>query len=154
MKRIALLLMLMVCSCSETSPESRNISNQDVIAPAYEHSLSDSELHLMEGHAQNGDVMAALALANHYAYAEMDHASAKRWYTVAADGGSIPAMQAMAIYLSESGLGSDCDEAVNWIEKAIEHASDEQMVQNFRLRESLAELKKKKCVKDRQPTPN
>lgn len=104
----------------------------------------------MEKRAESGDVAAALALANHYAYAEMNHASAKRWYRLAADGGSIPAMQAMAIYLSESGPGSDCEEAASWIKKAIERASDEKMIRDFQLRESLAELEKTNCVRARK----
>ena len=104
--------------------------------------LEPADLHAHIRRAESGDTSAALRVAEHYAFAELNTAQEIRWLLVAADRGNIGAMRSLGHhYASDLSGHKNCQEALRWLNRAAKEATPED-AKTHGIAEQLAYVKR------------
>ena len=98
--------------------------------------------------AKQGDVKAAMRVADHYSFGENNTKKSLSWLAMAAERGDIVAMQNIASSLSILGGKENCQMSLAWFERTKREKSIEE-IKEFGIDDSITELRSNfaECVK-------
>lgn len=144
----ALSVLLMGCQESTTStpPESTSDPAEVVTTSTGEMLyLEPDELAEQMALAKQGDNHAARRVAYHYGFGEAKPKQAYPWLTMAAQRGDIAAMRTLSTYLSGDGGQENCQQALQWLERAKREGSPEE-VKRHAVDDAISNLKANACA--------
>ena len=104
-------LALPLCACTGAPTQSENADDY----------LTPSELTAKSQQAHNGNVEAALSVANYYLYWQNDTSAGISWLRVAAHGGEPSAMYGLGKLLANSSNPAEREESTKWLTEAAKH---------------------------------
>ncbi len=139
---LGVILAVALISCQGQTQGAQHGSDENDVATTSTGEifyLDPDELARQKALANQGDVQAAMQVAEHYSLGENDNTKSYPWLTIAAEKGNIVAMQNLATSLSAEGGQKNCQNAVAWLKRAkAENAPVE--VRKYRINEYLASL--------------